>query len=200
LLQGLVVEDGVEAEGSVPEGLGDVCCAVVSEDIEGEASGAGHDAGVVADTAAIFVTGYVTDVVLSVFDAPMTSDDITPCGCREAGCGGDVVGDLTALVPQAGGGPAQPCVAGDADDGFDEGAPLGLGQGFADGKDFDGAMLLSRAAFVARRGGIDRVLGSDDGFDGVGEIGLIILELDQQMVARGQGGGECFFGRAWRRG
>src|SRR5271170_4888033 len=56
LLQGLVVEDGVEAEGSVPEGLGDVCCAVVAEDVEGEASGAGHDAGVVADSATIFVT------------------------------------------------------------------------------------------------------------------------------------------------
>lgn len=91
-------------------------------------------------------------------------------------------------------------MSGDADDGLDEGGPLGLGQGFADGKDLDGAVFLARSAVVLGGRGIDRVLGCGDGLDGVRQIGLIVLDLDQQMVARGQGGGECFFGRAWRRG
>jgi hypothetical protein len=41
----------IEAEGAVPERLCDICDAVFAHDVEGEAAGAGHDAGVVADAA-----------------------------------------------------------------------------------------------------------------------------------------------------
>ena len=61
---------------------------------------------------------------------------------REAVGGGEVVGDFTALGPHAGVGRAEQGAAGDADDGLDEGLPLGRGQGLADGKDFDGSVLL----------------------------------------------------------
>jgi hypothetical protein len=47
-------------------------------------------------------------------------------------------------------------VAGDADDGLDEGLPLGGGQGIADGKDLNGAVLLAGASGVARECGFGR--------------------------------------------
>ena len=79
---------------------------------------------------------------------PMAPNDVGPCAGAQSVSGGEVVGDLAALIPQAGGRTAQPGVAGDADDGLDEGGPLGLGQGLAGGIDFDGAMLLSGPALV----------------------------------------------------
>jgi hypothetical protein len=103
------------------------------------------------------------------------------------------------VVPHAGGGTAQPSAAGDADDGLDEGAPLGLGQDTASGKDFDAAMLLSGAAVVLRRCGVGGGVPGGDAGDGVRQLGLVVFELDEQMVARGQGGCERFFGRAWHR-
>ena len=91
-------------------------------------------------------------------------------------------------------------MASDADDGLDGGRPLGLSQLLVDGEDFDGAMLLSGPAFVLGGGCVGGAARGGDGFDGVGQMGLIILELDEQVIARGQGRGEGFFGRAWRRG
>ena len=98
------------------------------------------DAGIISNTAPILVGGDVADVVVAVFDASVASDDVGPCaGGLQAGGGGDVAGDLAALIPHAGGGTAQPGATGDADDGVDEGCPLGFGQGLADGKDLDAA-------------------------------------------------------------
>ena len=157
----------IEAEGSVPEGLCDVGDAVFSQDVEGETACASHDAGVVADTAFVLVAGNVADMVVVVFDAPMAADGSTPCGWREAGGGGEVGGDLAALIPQAGGGGSEQGVAGDADDGLDEGLPLGRGQGVADGKDFDGAVLLAGAAGVAGKCALGSVGVVDNDADGV---------------------------------
>lgn len=138
----------IEAESAVPEGLGDVGYSVFADDVEGEAAGSSHDAGVAADAAAIFVAGNVADIMVAVLDAPMASNGGGPRGRRKVGGGRDVVGDLTAFVPHAGSGGTEQGVAGDADDGLDEGLPLGRGQGIADGKDFDGAVLLSGSPVV----------------------------------------------------
>ena len=138
----------IEVECAVPEGLGDVCYAIVADDVESEASGSGHDAGIVADATAILVAGDVADTVVAVFDAPMAPHDVGPSAGAQSFGGCDVMGDLAALLPQAGGGAAQPGVTGDADDGLDEGGPLGPGQARADGKDLDSASFLSGSAFV----------------------------------------------------
>ena len=196
----LVSEDVIEVEGTAPESPCHVCYAIVADDVQGEASRSGHDAGVVADAAAILVAGHVTDIVVAVFDAPMAPNDVGPCAGAQSVGGGDVIGDLAALIPQAGGRTAHPGVAGDANNGLDEGGPLGLGQGLADRKDLGGAMLLSGPAFGLRRGGVGGGVLGGNGADSVRQPGLVVFELDQQMVARGQGGGECFFGRAWRQG
>jgi len=189
----------IEAESAFPEGVGDVGYAVVAQNVEGEASGASHDGWVVANAAFVLVAGDVTDVVVAVFDAPVAADGPGPCAGRQVGGGGDVVGDLAALIPHASGGAAQPGVTRDADDGLDEGPPLARVQGFADGEDFDGAPLMSGSALVARRGGVGGRAPGSDGDDDVKQIGLVLLELDQQMAPRGQGRSEGFFGRAWRR-
>ena len=54
-------------------------------------------------------------------------------------------------------------MAGDADDGLDEGLPPGSGQGVADGKDLDGAVFLAGATGVARKYGLGRlgIVGND---------------------------------------
>ena len=188
----------IEVESAAPESPCDVCYAIVADDVQGEASRPGHDAWVVADAAAILVAGNVADMVVAVFDAPMAPNDVGPCAGAQSVGGGDVIGDLAALIPQAGGRTTQPGVAGDADDGLDEGGPLGLGQGLADRKDLDGAMLLPGPAFGLRRGGVGGGVPGGKGADSVRQSGLVVFQLDQQMVACGQGGGKGFFGRAWR--
>ncbi len=82
-LQCVVGEYEVEVEGSGPEGLGDVGDVVVPQDIESEASCAGHDTWVDADAAAILEVRDVPDVVVPVFDTPVSADDMA------AGFGGE---------------------------------------------------------------------------------------------------------------
>ncbi len=190
----------IEAERPVPQGLRDVGNAVLAQDVEGEAAGSGHDAGVVADSASVLVAGHVADVVVAVLDSPMAADGGGPCGRREPGGRGDVVGDLTAFGPHAGGCGAEQGAACDAEDGFDEGLPLGFGEGVASGEDLDGAVLLARAPLAAIEDGLGGVGVCRQGADGLKQGGLVLLDLDQQVVARGPRRLECFFGRAWRPG
>ena len=190
----------IEAEGAIPERLGDVCDAVFAHDVEGEAARAGHDAGVVADPAAVLVEGNVPDVMVAVFNAPMTSDGGGPFGRGEAGGAGEIVGDFTTLAPHAGSGGAQQGPAGDADDRVDERMPFGPGQVIADGKDVDGTVFLAGSALVARIRGVGGNAVVGDGADGLKQVGLVLLHLDQEMVARVAGYLERFFDSAWRRG
>ena len=71
--------------------------------------------------------------------------------------------------------------------------PLGRGQGIADGKDFDGAVLLAGSAVVARKRGVGANAVVGDGADGLKQGGLVLLQLDQEMVARVAGNLESFF-------
>ena len=190
----------IEAESAIPEGLRHVGDTVLAHDVEGEAAGAGHDAGIIADAAFVLVAGDITDIVIAVLDAPMSSDGGGPFGRREAVGGRDVEGDLSALVPQAGSGGVEQGAPGDADDGLDEGLPLGLGQGVADQENLDRAIFLAGSAFVARRGGIVGNTAVGDGSDSLKQVCLVGLHLDQQMVAGVTGNLECFFDSAWRPG
>lgn len=190
----------IEAEGAVPEGLGDVGDAIFAHDVEGEAAGSGHDAGVVADTAGVLVEGDVPDIVVSIFNAPMSSDGGGPLGGCETVGGGEIVGDFTTLIPHAGGGGPEQGAACDADDGVDEGMPLGRGQGIADREDVDGAVLLAGSALVPRKRGVGGNAVVGDGADGVKQVGLVLLQLDQEMVVRVAGDLERFFDSAWRPG
>lgn len=91
-------------------------------------------------------------------------------------------------------------MAGDADDGLDVGMPLGCGQGVADGKDLDPAVLLARAAGVAGESGLGRVGVVGNDADGIKQFCLIGLQLDQKVVAGVAGCFEGFFDGAWHQG
>lgn len=84
-------------------------------------------------------------------------------------------------------------MAGNADDGLDEGLPPGSGQGVADGKDLDGAVLLAGATGVAAECGVDRADGVGDVADDVEQFRLVGLQLDEQVVAGVTGCLEGFF-------
>lgn len=86
---------------------------------------------------------------------------------------------------------------GDADDGFDEGLPVGAGQRVADGKDADGAILLTIARMIACECGIVRLVASGDGAGGFKQGSLVALDLGDEMIARRQRRREGFFGHAW---
>jgi hypothetical protein len=188
----------IEAECAVPESLCHVGDSVFAHDVEGEAAGAGHDAGVIADATFVLVEGHVSNIVVAVFDAPMPADGCGPSGCREICCGRDVEGDLPAFGPQAGCGRAQQGAAGDADDGLDVRMPLGRGQGLACGKDFDGAVLGSRPGVVARHRSVGWVGAVGNYADHIKQLGLVCLQLDQNVVSGAAGNFKCFFDSAWR--
>ena len=178
----------------------DVFDAVVTQDVEGEASGAGEDAGVVSNSAFVLAVGDIADMVVAVLDAPMVSDDVAEGGGGQARSGADVIGGLAARIPHSGGGVSDPGVADDADRGFDEVGPIGSGQGLADGEDFGCARLLSRASPVDGGRGVDGCGEGGERFDSLQQVRLVILELDEQMIVGGQSDFEGFFGRAWHRG
>ena len=138
--------------------------------------------------------------MIAVLDAPVASDGGGPYACRKAGGGRDVIGDFTAFFPKAGGGAIEQRVAGDADDGFDEGLPLGGGQGVADGKDFNSAVFLARPSGVARKVDVGRgaVCGGDA--NAFKQSGLVRFQLDQKMVPRIAGALKSFFDSAWHPG
>lgn len=94
----------IEVDCPCPEGLGDVGDAIFAQDIECEAAGTGHDAGVVTDAACVLTASDIADPMVPVLDAPMLADDGGPDGGGVARGGGEVDGDLAALVPEACGG------------------------------------------------------------------------------------------------
>jgi hypothetical protein len=86
----------IKVESTIPEGLCHIGDAILAHDVEGEVAGTGHDAGIVADAAFVFVAGDIADIVVAVVDAPMASDGGGPIVCGEAGRGGDVICDIAA--------------------------------------------------------------------------------------------------------
>ena len=88
----------VRVQGIDEEFPRDVCGAVCAEDVEGDAAQPGEVCGLVSDTALVLAESYVADVVVPVFDAPMSADSGL-CGfCREADLG-SVVGDFVGFEP-----------------------------------------------------------------------------------------------------
>ncbi len=73
----------IERERAPPEGLRDVCYAIVAYDVESEASCSGDDAWIVTDAAAILVAGDIANIMVAVFDAPMAANDVGPCAGRK---------------------------------------------------------------------------------------------------------------------
>lgn len=64
----------MEGEGVFVEGEGYIGGVVGAADVEGEGSQSGHNGGVFADTGCVFGESRISDVVGTVFDAPMPAD------------------------------------------------------------------------------------------------------------------------------
>ena len=56
----------VEAESTAPVCVHHVCVVVFAQDIEGEASGARHYAGITSDPALLLVAGDITNIMISM--------------------------------------------------------------------------------------------------------------------------------------
>lgn len=178
--------------------MSDIGDAVCSQDVEREAAGSCDDAGVVANSAPILVARHVPDIMVSVLDGPMATDGGGPRGSGETGGGRYVIGNFTTLAPHAGGGGSKQGVSRDTNNGLDERMPLGGGQGLRDGKHFDGAVLLTGSAVVPRKRDVGGGIVGGDGACSFKQIGLVGLQLDQQMVPGIARAPKCFFDSAWR--
>ena len=65
-------------------------------------------------------------------------------------------------------------------------------------KDFDDAVLCTGPAVVARHRGVGGVGGVGKCADGIKQLGLVRLQLNQNVVAGVACNFKCFFDSAWR--
>jgi DNA modification methylase len=110
----------------------------------------------------------------------------------------DVAIERWQRFPHAGSGGSKQGVSRDTNNGLDERMPLGGGQGLRDGKHFDGAVLLTGSAVVPRKRDVGGGIVGGDGACSFKQIGLVGLQLDQQMVPGIARAPKCFFDSAWR--
>lgn len=173
--------------------------AVGAEDVEGEASHSGEDAGIGSDTACVFEHGDIPDIMAAVFDAPVASDRLGCLVCADRR-GRGIEGDISAQAPQAGFGVSDLSGSGDADEAFDEAAPGRADEGRFGVEDLDAAGLGA----VALHGlfglvSLQRGVRVGCAAQVLQEAGLVFLHLNKQVGLGAGGGLKCFFGSAWRR-
>ena len=162
------------------------------EDIEGETSHAGENAGIAADARAVFAEGDVAGVVGGGFDPPMPADRLGgPGGCERFV--GDVERGFAGLVQQSG-----LCGTGvdetlDPNDGPDMRFLVAPVEAFTRFEDGDGSAFEAAASVVILVVGTDRRRCGDDLRDGLFKGWLVALDLDDQGNAGLPGGIEMFF-------
>src|SRR3954453_15314419 len=120
-------------------------------------------------------------------------------GCNGQHNGRGVEGSFLAGGPGSGRGGADQGAAADAHESRDEGGPFGAAQRAGWVEDLDKTVFLPVAgavtAVVAREG-----LCRCGGVFGVMlQVRLVLLDLDDEVIARRLGDLECFFDSAWRR-
>ena len=178
--------------------MGDVLGAIGPGDVEHVASKSGHDAGVDTDAAGVFGKGDVADVMAPVFDGPVVPDGIREGRSRQHN-GRGVEGGFLASRPGSGRGGADQGAAADAYEGCDEGGPFGAAQRAGRVEDLDKTVFLpvagAVAAVVARKG----LCRCREAFEVMLQVRLVLLDLDDQVIAGRLGDLECFFDSAWRR-
>lgn len=149
------------------------------------------------NTALIFEEADVSDIVISILDAPMVSDRRPGGGGGQAYLAG-VKGGLTGVRPISGLGVLVKSEARHPDGGRDDAIPVGTEAVF-NVEYFDPAVFLS--AMTVAVGGfvrVGRVVGVTDCFN-VGEQGWLIgFDLGEEEIPGIFGGLKCFFDSAWR--
>ena len=113
--------------------------------------------------------------------------------------GGCVEGCLPAHCPLSGGGGTNEGMAFDAHDGGDQRRPLGLIERRSGEVDRDAAVFLAISREIATVVDGDRRCCCGDVFEATQQARLVVLDLDDQVIAGVAGDLEGFFGSAWRR-
>ena len=151
-----------------------------------------------SDAALIFEESNITDVVVTIFDAPMLPDSVAD-GCGGQGDLAGIEGDVAGLPPKARLGIFVPGMTGDADGSLDDVFPVGSKPpGNLEG--FDETMLMSAMALLLDgQGTVERLAGGRDRFDVIEQALLIDLDLSDQEIAAFSGRLKGFFDNAWRR-
>ena len=145
-----VSKEGVDAAYSetVPS-ISHILDAVGSQDVSGERTDAGEDAGVFSNAGGIFSHGDITDVMGAIFNAPMRADGVGCDSCRER-LGGDVIGGLVGLrFPQTGFRAAVYPLTGHPDHAVQQVLPGGIEDLGPEGEDLDRADFLTTAMAIA---------------------------------------------------
>jgi hypothetical protein len=162
------------------------------EDVEGEASHAGEDAGVGSDARAIFAHGDVAAVVGCRLDGPVRADCLGGASGGDR-CVRDVERGLGGVAQQPGLGIAGEDLARNTDDSGDVGMPVAIGQ-FAGGiEDGDSAALVAVATLIVAVGRPERHSGDGDVLDLLEKGRLVVFDLDDQGDVGFGGNFEMFF-------
>src|SRR5512147_2272837 len=104
LLNSIVRQQSVKAQGIIVESGPDVVLAVVTQHVQGEMADQGEDAGIAADAAGILLQSGVQDMVETVLDPPVVTDDVAEVS-RGGGRRTEVVGGFfPAGIPVLAGG------------------------------------------------------------------------------------------------
>lgn len=131
-------------------------------------------------------------------DGPVVPDGVREGRSRQHH-GRGVEGGFLASRPGSGRGGADQGAAADAHESRDEGGPFGAAQRAGWVEDLDKTVFLPVAgavtAVVAREG----LCRCGEVFEVLLQVRLVLLDLDDEVIARRLGGLECFFDSAWRR-
>ena len=135
--------------------------------------------------------------------APVLDGPVVPDGVREGRSrqhhGRGVEGGFLANRPGSGRGGADQGAAADAHEGRDEGGPFGAAQRAGWVEDLDKTVLLPVAGAVTAVVGFEGPGRCREVFEVLLQVRLVLLDLDDQVIAGRLGDLECFFDSAWRR-
>jgi hypothetical protein len=131
-------------------------------------------------------------------DGPVVPDGARE-GCRGQHNGRGVKGGFLAGGPGSGRGGADQGAAADAHEGRDEGSPFGVAQRAGWVEDLDVTVLLPVAGAVAAMVAREGLRRCSEDFEVMLQVRLVLLDLDDQVIAGRLGDLEGFFDSAWRR-
>ena len=143
--------------------------------------------------------GGVSDIVIAVFDPPMTSDGV--CGLLGRKFGGtDIQRDFGTALPETGLGLLDECAATDPDHALKIGCPLSSGDSVADIEDLGLSVFVAITGEILGQDPVNRYVRFRHRKNAFKQFGLVLLQLDQKVTACLARRLERFFGNAWHPG
>ncbi len=189
----------IDVEGGPPASISDVVTSRSPGQIVGEGAQARDDIGVLSDAASVLGKGGVAHVVTAILNAPMRANPFVPALGRLAGSGRDPEGDLVCLGAKTRRRVALVDRALQAEHGLDQVFPWRMAKPRLGRKhrQFAGFPAVAARGLALVRTGWLSACGSQ--FKLTAQARLVVLDLGEQMIARGDHALERFFGRVRRR-